>query len=114
MIHLPATLQAWGTPAFESVLCRETQNLGLDVLPLQQGLQHGSHAFADPVQVIHLSSRAAAQALVIRVGVFFTSVIAGCNCADDPTPVGRLNEYCVLELRVDSRTALTTITLQTH
>jgi hypothetical protein len=114
MIHLPAALQAWGTPAFEAVLCRETAGLGLDALPLQQGLQHGSHAFAEPLQVIHLSSHAGLQALVIRVGVYFTSIVAGCSCADDPTPVDRLNEYCVLELQIDRRTALTTITLQPH
>jgi len=114
MIRLPATLKAWDTPAFESVLRQETEQLGLDALLLQQGLVYGSHALAEPLQVIHLSSRATAQALVIRIGVYFTSVVAGCSCADDPTPLDRLNEYCVLELHVDTRTASTTIALQPH
>jgi hypothetical protein len=111
MIRLPATLQAWGSTAFETILCQEVAALGIDELPLQQGLTQGSHALDDRLHIIHLSSRVTAQGLVIRIGIYFTSVVAGCNCADDPTPIDTLDEYCVAELRIDTGSALTTIAL---
>ena len=44
-----------------------------------------------------------------RVGVFFHGVIAGCSCADDPTPVEPQQEYCELELAIDRSTGAVTI-----
>ncbi len=114
MIRLPATLQAWGTPEFETILRQETESLDINDLPLQQGLIHGSHALAEKLHIIHLSSNATAQALVVRIGIYYSSVIAGCSCADDPTPIDCLSEYCVVELCIDNRSACTTITLQPH
>jgi len=34
----------------------------------------------------------------INIGVFYHSLIAGCNCADDPTPVDKINEYLTLNI----------------
>jgi hypothetical protein len=45
------------------------------------------------------------------VGVFFSGIITGCSCADDPTPVETQNEYCELLFAIDKATAETTITL---
>jgi hypothetical protein len=111
LIHLHATLRAWGTPAFDAVLQREVAALGIDRLPLQAGLRHGSHALPAPLQVIPLSGRRDDHSLHIHIGIHYTSVIAGCSCADDPTPVDSLTEYCEAELRIDARRARTTIHL---
>ena len=46
-----------------------------------------------------------------RTGVLFTSVIAGCSCADDPTPVDEQTEYCELLFEIDRQTAATTVSL---
>lgn len=45
-----------------------------------------------------------------RVGVFFTGIIAGCSCADDPTPVDTQNEYCELRLTIAKATAEAAVT----
>lgn len=47
-----------------------------------------------------------------RAGIFYTSIIAGCSCADDPTPISELNEYCEVQLDIDKQTAEATIVLQ--
>ena len=40
---------------------------------------------------------------------FDTSLIAGCSCADDPTPVEPQPEYCEVELQIEKATGLTAI-----
>ena len=47
----------------------------------------------------------------VKAGIFYTGIIAGCSCADDPTPIDELNEYCVVQLDIDLATADTTVTL---
>ena len=42
MIKLDQSLQAWGTASFQEILKQEIANLGLDQLPLQQGLTTGN------------------------------------------------------------------------
>lgn len=56
---------------------------------------------------------AAEDAGVIRVkaGIFYSGILTGCACADDPTPVNEESEYCVVLLVIDKSTAETTITL---
>ena len=46
-----------------------------------------------------------------KAGIFYNSIIAGCGCADDPTPIGELNEYCEVEFNIDRRTGETTVAL---
>jgi hypothetical protein len=47
----------------------------------------------------------------VRAGVFFSAVIAGCSCADDPTPVDEINEYCESRVEIDRTTAEARLTL---
>ena len=47
----------------------------------------------------------------VTVGIFYTGIIAGCSCADDPTPVEENTEYCEVQLEIDKKTAETTIAL---
>ena len=44
-------------------------------------------------------------------GIFYTGIIAGCSCADDPTPVNEESEYCEVQLDIDKATAETTVVL---
>ncbi|MGB0712599.1 MAG: hypothetical protein ACPGUC_03460, partial [Gammaproteobacteria bacterium] len=55
-----------------------------------------------PIKVVVLSVTADVGDTEVRVGVFYAGVIAGCNCADDPTPMDEENEYCELRLRFGS------------
>lgn len=101
MIRLPKSLDAWGTPRFKEVLKQEIEQLDAETLPLQQGLSVSSHVTDRPFQAMIISASEAAGLIRVKVGLFYTGVIAGCSCADDPTPVDELNEYCVAQLDID-------------
>lgn len=111
MIRLPLTLAAWGTPAFADQLKQELAGLGADDLPLQQGLASGSYAQDGNLGVMLLGVAEAPGAIRAKVGVFYQGVIAGCNCADDPTPIDTISEYCELQLEIDRESAETRVIL---
>ncbi len=111
MIRLPDSLNAWGTPGFRDVLKQEIERLDATLLPLQQGLSRSSYVTERPFQVMLLGVDEAAGSIHVRAGIFYTGVIAGCSCADDPTPVDELNEYCEVLLVIDRHTAATAVSL---
>lgn len=111
MIHLPVSLQAWDTPAFPAALRQELEDLGGDALPLQQGLSLSSAVADECIEVMFISATGDARHIRARVGVFFAGIVAGCNCADDPTPVESQHEYCELQLVIDRATSATAIEL---
>lgn len=108
---LSKSLTAWRTPAFDAVLKDEIEHLDADLLPLQQGLSHSSHANADTLSVRIISVAEQPNCIQVKAGLFYTGIIAGCSCADDPTPVDEINEYCEVRFDIDKRTAETTVTL---
>lgn len=113
MIDLTRALNAWGSASFEQIFKHEIAQLGLADLPLQQGLTSSSIALADALEVMLISAAEDAEYLRIKAGLFYTGVIAGCNCADDPTPMDVNNEHCVVVVEIDKATAATTVTLLT-
>lgn len=112
MLRLESALLVWGRPEFEATLTRELMQLGIADLPLQAGLTSGSQAIDRPISVIIKRVEDAGPVIRVLVGIFFKSVIAGCSCADDPTPQNELDEFCELRLDIDKMTAVATITLQ--
>ena len=44
-------------------------------------------------------------------GIFYTGVVAGCSCADDPTPVEEQHEYCEVLIEINRATAEAVIRL---
>ena len=111
MPRLPQALAAWNSPDFEDVLRREIEDSGAGWLPLQQGLSAGSHALDDGFSAMIVSVSDAPGCIRARVGIFYSGIIAGCNCADDPTPVEPQAEYCEVQLAIDKATAQTSVTL---
>jgi hypothetical protein len=111
MIHLDKALKAWGSPDFQEILKREIKGLVAGQLPLQQGLSTGSHAVDDSLGVMIISVTEDADVIHAKAGIFYTGIIAGCSCADDPTPVDENHEYCVVQLDIDKTTAETTVSL---
>jgi hypothetical protein len=111
VIQLTKSLQAWGTQGFEGVLKKELGALGAAELPLQAGLRQGSHVSDSGFSVVLLGASESGGYLHVKTGIFYSSVIGGCSCADDPTPVSELNEYCELRLDIDAQTADATIVL---
>ncbi len=111
MTNLTRSLQAFGTPDFETTLKQELAGLGPDALRLQQGLMVGSVSLGRDIEVMLLRVREEPGRLAVRAGIFFTSVLGGCACADDPTPEEESNEYCELELEIDRSTGETRIAI---
>ena len=111
MIRLTRAIQAWGTPQFEAILKQEIEALDATQLPLQQGLSVSSVVVDTKPTVMILKVTETAQALLAKVGIFYAGMVAGCNCADDPTPLSENPEYCVVLVRIDKHTADTAITL---
>jgi hypothetical protein len=110
-MRLPGTLAAWGTGAFRDVLKAELARMGPADLPLQEGLSCSSHATDSPPQAVMLSAVDAGDCLRVKAGIFYAGIIAGCSCADDPTPVEEQTEYCEVLLEIDKSSAETKVTL---
>jgi len=101
---LPNSRDAWGTPAFARTFCHEVAQLPPGTLPLQLALRMGSHVLENTPKVMLLSSRHDESLYRVRAGIFFNSVLAGCNCADDPSPMDQHEEYCELQFEIDPTT----------
>jgi hypothetical protein len=104
MIKLPESLSAWATPQFNAVLKRELEALPVEQLPLQQGLTVGSYVLDERPSVMIFAVTEGGDLIRARIGVLYSGIIAGCSCADDPTPVAAVNEYCELWLTLDKLT----------
>lgn len=111
MIRLPKSLNAWGTPEFQETLKREIEQLDAAHLPLQQALSVSSHVTEGPIQAMILRTGENAGLIRVKAGIFYTGIIAGCSCTDDPTPMSEQNEYCVVEFDIDRTTAEAKVTL---
>jgi hypothetical protein len=104
-------LQAWNSADFEEVLKREIEALDAGLLPLQQGLAHSSYVSEEQFRAVILRLEERADTIEARAAIFYTGVIPGCSCADDPTPDESYAEQCELRFEIDRHSAATTITL---
>ena len=114
MIRLTNTLSTWGAPDLKDVLKKEIEQLDANLLPLQQGLSAGNYILGDKFSVMILGASGDEGFIHAKAGIFYNSIIAGCACADDPTPVNELNEYCEVRLEINRKTAETTVVLLTE
>lgn len=111
MIHLSKALSAWGQEDFPAVLRSETEQLPHSALPLQEGLSYSSYVSDEPFQLMILRVNEEGDQIHAVARVLYSGVIAGCSCADDPTPLDTQTESCLLELRLDKRDASVSFTL---
>jgi hypothetical protein len=111
MLRLAKALEAWATPEFEGVLKKEIEQLDADLLPLQQGLSATSYVTVTRREAMIIGVSDDEGFIHVKAGIFYTGIIAGCSCADDPTPVEDQNEYCVVQLAINKKTAETAVTL---
>lgn len=111
MIRLTKSLQAWGTPNFEGALKAELEQISADLLPLQQGLVTTSHVTENAHKAMVLNVADDADTIRVKVGIFYSGMVIGCSCADDPTPINEQNEYCEVLVTIDKRAAETSIVL---
>lgn len=111
VIRFARSLRVWGTADFEGALKAEIEHMGVEQLPLQQGLSTSSYALGDDLSVMIIRVSDGENFIRVKAGIFYRGIIAGCSCADDPTPIGENNEYCEVQLEIDKATAETTVEL---
>lgn len=74
-----------------------------DELPLQQGLVLSSRVADKPFEAMIINHSEEEGFIYLKVGIFYTGIIAGCSCADDPSPMDEQVEYCVLQFVIDQQ-----------
>jgi hypothetical protein len=113
-LALTRSAAAWDSPSFKATLGEELQVLGSPhpaLRPLPQAGQTQTAAVAElPLGVQLLRSDETAGQIHLDLGVVYAGVIAGCSCADDPTPVDTITEHCELLLEIDPPTARAWVT----
>lgn len=110
-ITLENTRKAWDQAGLKQVFNDELRSLPVDALPLQQSLKQSSIALNHALSATILNKREAGDNYLIHAGLFYTGMVAGCNCADDPTPQDEVNEYCEVLFTIDRRTGVTKATV---
>lgn len=105
MLKLSESLGAWGTAGFKETLKREIEQLEAGQLPLQQGLSFSSHVADSGFTVMILNVSEDPGFIHTKAGISYSGIIAGCSCADDPTPMNEQNEYCEILLSINKGTA---------
>ena len=111
MIKLKKSLSRWGTPEFRETFSHEVSQLSLEQLPLQQAMHIGNMASTHNLVIMLNQQHEDHEFIYVHTGVFFSSLISGCSCADDPTPVDYNTEYCELQFRIDKKCATTHISI---
>ena len=111
MFYLTLSLETWNTDTFSDVLIKELCSIDSDLLPLQQGLTQSNYAIGKNLSATVLNVKSDNNYILVKAGLFYTGIIAGCSCADDPTPIDENNEYCEVLLSINKKTAETAVTL---
>lgn len=111
MARFGVALAAWGTDRFMDALRDEIEELGPGQLPLQQGLRTTSQVSDKPIQATILDVAEEPRLVRARAGIFYSGIIAGCSCADDPTPLSESPEYCEVSVKIDKHTGDAVIVL---
>jgi len=110
-MKLDRVVEAWGTPVFRDVLTAALEQLGVEQLPLQQGLSQSSYACDDNIKVVIISVAEKSGYIRATAEIFYTGIIPGCSCADDPTPVDEYAEHCTVQIEINRQTAATVVSL---
>ena len=113
MLCLEKSLSAWNTKKFEEVFKREVGQLGIEQLPLQQALSQGSYASEKHLKVLVINTLATQDSIQIKAGIFYTGILPGCACTDDPAPDNEYTEYCEVLFSIDLQTAESSVSLLT-
>lgn len=106
-IILADSLAVMGSDDFESAFKREVAALDVKLLPLHQAMVYGSYPAESPISAVLLNTTEKDDLLLVKAGVFFSSVLAGCNCAGDPSAENEYQEYCQLLFSIDRQSGET-------
>ncbi len=102
MATLARTLGDWQTDSFQQTLKSELACLPAGVLPLQAAAPQGGLVDEADITVTVLDAAEDAEAVRVKVGIFFVETVGGCSCGDEPMAQ---NAYCEMRIRIDKVTA---------
>ena len=102
MTTLLASQQTWNHGSFERDLKRELENLPAGTLPLTQATSRGGIVDDRDISVTVISTQETGGIIQSRVGIFFTEIVGGCGCGDDPIPE---HSYCEMRVSIDKRSS---------
>ena len=111
MPKLIDSLRAWPSAEFARKLKSELQQLKSGALPLYLGTTHGGYVDDNDISVTVLDIADHARAIQVKVGIFFTEIVTGCSCGDEPMPT---HAYCEMQLTIDKASAETTCKILPH
>lgn len=104
MPRLPESLQTYNTEQFNPTLKHELKSIDSGLFPLHLGTTQGGIVDDSQIAFSIINSRADAETIRAKVGVFFNEVIGGCSCGDDPLSE---NAYCEIWVVINRQTAET-------
>lgn len=104
MPRLVNALRDWDSDFFARTLKSEIENLPAGTMPLDQGTSQGGFVDDENIAVTVLRAKDGEDSVQADVGVFFTEVVAGCSCGDEPMAQ---HAYCEIRVRIDKATAET-------
>lgn len=113
MILLKNILKSLNNPEIKAIAKNELQKIDSSMLPLQQGLSFSSAVSSHPVNFIVLNIEENNDFVLIKSGIFYTGIVAGCSCSDDPSPTDEQNEYCEVLFSINKLSADTSVKLLT-
>ncbi|MFK5949791.1 MAG: hypothetical protein QM500_13590 [Methylococcales bacterium] len=70
-----------------------------------------SYVGNSPFSAVILNTTDESEFIKAKVSIFYTGIIAGCSCSDDPSPTDEQNEYCELQFIINKNTAETSVNL---
>ncbi len=111
MIRLPESIRSWGSPQFEAAFKVEVAELDSSVLPLQQGLALSDRVSDSELSVVMLDSFEEAGRIRVKTGIFYSGILAGSCCADDPSPPAEQTEYCEVLFEINIQTGEAVVVL---
>lgn len=102
MISLPKSIEAWPDGDVKRTLKNELEALPTGSLPLANYTTQGGMVDDENITITVFSIEDRSQYVSVRLGVFFSEVVGGCNCHDDPVEE---NAYADISARIDKQSA---------
>jgi len=102
MKRLPNSRKHWQSAGFEQALKTELEGLRAGTLPLEQATSRGGIVDDSDISVTVIEAIESGRSIQARAGVFFTEIVGGCSCGDDPVAE---NAYCEILIHIDKTTA---------
>jgi hypothetical protein len=103
MLKLPAML-ACPAGTIEKALKRELESLPSGTLPLHGCITRGGYVDDSDISATVIHVHQEEHRMLCKVGIFFSEIIVGCSCGEDPFPQ---HAYCELMVSIDKTTAET-------